>query len=195
MGEAVFRAPRWSTTWAPSAASASAKLFPSFLLLKRTRRWWWGRMMGMAGVRTCSTSLSSSWIIFCHYKQLYLDTHQMVLKLHDNCSFAVFSLKVTVFVSFLSLSQVKVVTAERRLSVFSLSQTLSALSASGQYARVLALINNASLPVPCLLQSHITGRFYSCSRLWLMLHKAYIQTLTRHRVNIMDILPQLGRFK
>lgn len=93
----------------------------------------------------------------CHYKQLYLDTRQMVLKLHDNYNFSVFSLKVTVFVSFLSLSQVKVVTAERRLSVFSLSQTLSALSALGQCARILALINNASLPVPCLLQSHITG--------------------------------------
>lgn len=48
--ETVCRARRWSMIRVLSAASASAKLFPSSLLLKRTKRWWWGRKMGMARV-------------------------------------------------------------------------------------------------------------------------------------------------
>lgn len=94
----VFRAPRWSRTWVPSAASASAKRFPSSPRPKRTRRWQWGGAMGTARVRTrthqCGqqfylkkTFLNLNPLCHCRYEQLYHKHPPDGLEMHNNCWF------------------------------------------------------------------------------------------------------------
>lgn len=57
----LYRAPKWSMIQVLSAALASAKLCPSSLLLKKMKRWWWGRKMGVSEVSYTLTITSTRW--------------------------------------------------------------------------------------------------------------------------------------